>query len=351
MENPPGSLVGRDTGSTAKEVLDVSVIICAYTERRWEQTQAAVKSVMAQRPRPAQVILVVDHNGDLAAKARRALPEATVIESDGSPGLSGARNTGLKAASQPIAAFLDDDAEARPGWLASLIEPYLDINVVATGGSVYPRWPGSRPKWLPSTFDWVFGCSYTGLPTSSAVVRNPIGANMSMRTHQALAIGGFNDAIGRVNTRPAGCEETELSIRLGASCRQHIILYVPDAAVDHHVGPERLGHRYFLSRCWHEGRSKAVVVSLAGSSQGLKQERRQTAVVIPMSILRDAGRIVTGDIYAATRIIVTLSGLTATMTGYMMGRILTNVQKRSAGSKLSINGEPQASFINVSQRD
>ena len=42
--------------------LGVSVVVCAYTEVRWEQTRAAVESVLGQRPRPAQVLLVVDHN-------------------------------------------------------------------------------------------------------------------------------------------------------------------------------------------------------------------------------------------------------------------------------------------------
>ena len=152
------------TMTTMMTELAVSVVICAYTEERWEQTRAAIESVFNQHPRPAQVLLVVDHNADLAARARREFSRVTVLESDGAPGLCGARNTGLRAATQPITAFLDDDAEARPGWLASLVEPYSRSDVVATGGSVQPWWPGLRPPWLPPAFDWVVGCSYLGLP-------------------------------------------------------------------------------------------------------------------------------------------------------------------------------------------
>ena len=146
--------------------LAVSVIICAYTERRWERTRAAVASALGQHPRPAEVLLVVDHNASLAARARRELAHVTVLEGEGIPGLSGARNTGLRAATQPVAAFLDDDAEARPGWLASLVEPYRSPDVVATGGTVHPQWPGIQPRWLPPEFYWVVGCSYRGLPVS-----------------------------------------------------------------------------------------------------------------------------------------------------------------------------------------
>lgn len=160
--------------------LEVSVVVCAYAERRWEQTRVAVESALSQHPEPVEVLLVIDHNADLAARAHRELAEVTVLESDGTPGLSGARNTGLRAATQPVTVFLDDDAVARPGWLWCLVEPYRSSDVVATGGSVHPRWPGLRPQWLPPEFDWVVGCSYRGLPESAGPVRNPIGANMSL---------------------------------------------------------------------------------------------------------------------------------------------------------------------------
>jgi glycosyltransferase involved in cell wall biosynthesis len=124
------ALSGAPEDECGDRQLGVSVVICAHTELRWEQTRAAVESVLRQRPRPAQVLLVVDHNADLAARARRELARVSVLESDGTPGLSGARNTGLRAATQPITAFLDDDAEARPGWLPSLIEPYSDFKVI-----------------------------------------------------------------------------------------------------------------------------------------------------------------------------------------------------------------------------
>lgn len=302
--------------------LAVSVVICAYSEQRWELTRAAVNSVLGQSPRPLQVLLVVDHNADLAARARRELPELTVLESDGAPGLSGARNAGLRAAAQPVTVFLDDDAEARPGWLASLVEPYHRADVVATGGSVHPWWPGLRPRWLPPAFDWVVGCSYVGLPDSVCVVRNPIGANMSLRTRLALESGGFDATVGRVGTRPTGCEETELAIRLTAGSPGSVVLYVPAAGVDHHVGQERLSVSYFLRRCWHEGISKATVVRLVGSTAGLASERRHAAAVIPAALLRDLRSLATGDPSALLRITAALGGLAMATAGYLTGRVI-----------------------------
>jgi glycosyltransferase involved in cell wall biosynthesis len=267
-----------------------------------------------------QVILVVDHNPSLAERARDKLANVTVLESDGIPGLSGARNTGLQAATQPIVAFLDDDAEARPDWLANLVEPYRSANVVATGGDVRPRWPGFEPRWLPPEFYWVVGCSYRGLPDSLAPIRNPIGASMSMRTAPALEIGGFNVAVGRVGTLPSGCEETELAIRLTSSRPASSIIYVPAAIVDHYVARERLKLDYYLRRCWHEGLSKAAVVGLVGASAGLERERRQASVVIPMALLRNIRQMFVGDTGAFMRFTAIIAGLASAAGGYLAGR-------------------------------
>jgi glycosyltransferase involved in cell wall biosynthesis len=298
----------------------VTVIICAYTLTRWNATKAAVASVVAQHPAPSQVLLVIDHNPELASLARAELPHVTVLENADAQGLSGARNTGLKAATEPITAFLDDDAEAQPGWLAALIEPYQNAKVAATGGGVWPRWARQRPDWLAPEFDWVVGCSYVGLPQTTAIVRNPIGANMSFRTQLALEAGGFNGSVGRVGTRPRGCEETELAIRVTASADASV-MYVPAAAVDHYVGPERARFGYFVRRCWHEGQSKAAVVGLVGASSGLSRERRQTAVVIPAAIRRDLGSLLRGRVSGGARVAASAAGLAAAMTGYATGRL------------------------------
>ncbi len=304
----------------------VTVVVCAYTLDRWQLIRDALGSVLAQLPAPAQVVLVVDHNPSLSQRARAELTATgelstvAVVDSDEPKGLSGARNCGLRVASQPVTAFLDDDAQAREGWLSALIEPYQDGNVVATGGAALPAWPGARPRWLPPAFYWVVGCSYLGLPESAAPVRNPIGANMSMRTELARALGGFDAAVGRVGSRPRGCEETELAIRLTASTPGSLVMYVPSAAVDHHVAPDRVSARYFLRRCWHEGMSKADVVRLAGAASGLERERRHVASVLPAAALADLRATLTGDIAGLMRAAAALSGLTAAAAGYAARR-------------------------------
>jgi hypothetical protein len=164
------------------------------------------------------------------------------------------------------------------------------------------------------------------LPDSVGRVRNPIGANMSMRTRLALEVGGFNASVGQRGGNLQRCDETELAIRITASRPKSVVMYVPAAAVDHHVEKGRLKFGYFLRRCWHEGLSKALVVRMAGVSAGLKQERRYVAVVIPATLLRDLRSGATGDPAAFMRMIVTIVGLAVVTAGYLTGRARYSVR-------------------------
>jgi O-antigen biosynthesis protein len=303
----------------SNEVLDVSVVVCAYTDRRWQALLSSLDSVLGQRPAAAEVLLVVDHNPSLAARAQAARPTVTVIESTGEPGLSGARNTGLRAARHGVTVFLDDDAEARVGWLDALVSPFHDSEVVGTSGYAEPRWPERRPSWLPPEFDWVVGCSYVGLPITGGTVRNPVGCTMSVRTAEALDAGGFDARIGHVGENGRGCEETDLAIRLTARRPGWVIRYVPEAIVDHNVDRERLTGSYFLRRCWNEGISKAIVVQMNGS-KGLESERNYVAKALPAAIRRDFLSGCSGNLPALWRIVATLGGSFVAAVGYASGR-------------------------------
>src|SRR5919201_4775352 len=159
----------------------VSVIICAYTERRWSDLVAALDSVRSQRRPATEIIVVVDHNPKLLERLREQFSDLTLVANPGEPGLAAARNAGVATATASIAAFLDDDAVADPCWLERLVAGYADPNVIAVGGSIDPLWEGGRPRSFPPEFDWVVGCTYRGMPEAAGTVRNLIGANMSFR--------------------------------------------------------------------------------------------------------------------------------------------------------------------------
>jgi len=304
----------------AGAAVEASVVICSYTMRRWTDLGRAVESALAQRGPVREVVVIVDHNPELLVRAAchwgggTAVP-VKVMANVGARGLSGARNSGVAVASAEIVAFLDDDAEADLDWIERLLAVYADPHVVACGGTAVPRITGTRPTWWPAEFDWVIGCSYVGLPVSRSAVRNLIGANMSMRRADIVEAGGFAEGLGRVGTRPTGCEETELCIRLVQRDPTAVVVFEPAARVHHTVPVERLSWRYFRARCFAEGISKAMVAARVGRRCSLASERAYVASVLPRAVLRGLRR------GAGRRALAVVAGLLITVAGYATGRI------------------------------
>jgi glucosyl-dolichyl phosphate glucuronosyltransferase len=321
----PSTARRRDRGgSLTPGRLDVSVVICTYTEARWERLAAAIASVRDQSRPALETIVAVDHCPPLAGRLRTAFPDVVVVASSGRPGLSGARNAGLARATGDVVAFLDDDATAARDWLERLAGGYEADDVAGVGGAVLPAWETGRPRWFPAEFDWVVGCSYTGLPRARAPVRNLIGANMSFRREVFELVGGFSEGLGRLGARPLGCEETELAIRLRQRRPESRLLYEPTAVVHHHVPGQRARWRYFGARCYAEGLSKAAVSRLVGAGDGLAAERHYVRRVLPRAVV--CGLAPTGAPTAAT----VLLGLALTTSGYLRGRIALGSNRPAA---------------------
>jgi glycosyltransferase involved in cell wall biosynthesis len=303
--------------------LDVSVVICAYTEARWDDLAACVESVQHQSVPPREVIVVIDHNPPLLERVRVHIPGVIVVENHQPRGLSGARNSGIAMAQGAVIAFLDEDAVAAPDWLVQLSASYEDPLVLGVGGAIEPMWLDGRPGWFPEEFNWVVGCTYRGMPQALATVRNLIGCNMSFRREVFEAICGFRSGIGRIGTRPVGCEETELCIRLHQRWPQSVLLYEPRARVYHCVPASRVRWRYFRERCYAEGLSKAQVSHLVGARDGLATERSYTLRTLPQGIVQGmADAFLRYNPVGLAQAGAIIAGLAFTTAGYLKGLAL-----------------------------
>ncbi len=242
----------------------VSVVIACHTQERLEFLHAAIESVKAQELQPRSIVITVDHEPVLFEILSKKYPDLIVVNNEFERGASGNRNTGAADTHTPLIAFLDDDARARSGWLSALIEPFRDPLVFCTGGFVAPDWSGPRPGWFPDEFAWAVGASHRGLPVEAAKVRNVWSENMAVRSDVFAKVGGFRLDFGKVGvvSRP---EDTDLCIRMGRATPDGSLMYVPSAVVDHHVGAERSRFRFFLRRCYLEGRGK---IELAWNNDG-----------------------------------------------------------------------------------
>ncbi|HVV11403.1 glycosyltransferase [Amycolatopsis sp.] len=312
--------------------LTTSVVICAYTDRRWDDLVAAVASVREQTVPPGEIIVVIDHDDALAERAAAEFAGVTVVRNSGRRGLSGARNTAIDLAKGDVLAFLDDDAVAGPDWLAQLLAGYRDPRVLAVGGSASPRWPdGARPPLLPAggegtgELDWVVGCTYTGQPVTETPVRNLMGCNMSFRREAFRLAGLFTEDLGRVGRTPLGCEETELCIRLHQASPGALVLFRPSAAVRHRVTPDRLTWGYLRRRGWGEGLSKALVSRSVGADAALSTERDYLRKTMVAAGFRELGNLLRGRPAGLCALFLVVF---STAAGYVRGKL--------AGDKLRI---------------
>ena len=298
----------------------ISVVICAYTEARWDDLVAAVESCQRQHRAAHEVIVVIDHNPALLERVARYVPGVILTENIEQRGLSGARNSGLRVATGDVVAFIDDDAFSDPGWLAALASSYEDPAVMASGGTIDPLWERGRPDWFPLEFDWVVGCTYLGMPDRRATVRNVIGCNMSFRREVFDEIGGFVHGVGRLGTRPLGGEETEICIRAHQRWPDRLIVFEPAATVHHRVPAARGTVGYFRSRCYAEGLSKAMVARLVGSGDALATERGYALRVLGGGVIRELGTAIRWRRLApAKRAAAIAFGLVVTTTGFIVG--------------------------------
>jgi GT2 family glycosyltransferase len=298
----------------------ISVVICAYTDRRWEDLLEAVASVRDQTVPALEIVVSVDHNPALHERVSHHLPDVVVVDNQQRQGLSGARNAGVAVAKGDVVAFLDDDATAASNWLERLAAGYAAPDVIGVGGAIEPVWSTNRPRCFPEEFDWVVGCTYRGMPEMAAPVRNLIGANMSFRRSVLNSVGGFRCDIGRVGTRPLGCEETELCIRSRRRWPNGRFLYDPSARVWHRVPANRASWRYFHARCYAEGLSKALVARASNVRSGLASERAYTMRVLPKGVARGVVEAIAhGDPAGLGRSVMIATGLAVTTVGYLVG--------------------------------
>ena len=92
------------------------------THSRPQQVRAALRSVLTQfYPGELEVVVVYDRAKPDEEVAEDGERPVRVVKNERTPGLAGARNTGITALDTDLVAFLDDDDEWLPGKLAAQV--------------------------------------------------------------------------------------------------------------------------------------------------------------------------------------------------------------------------------------
>lgn len=225
------------------------IAVLTPTLRRPESLARALRSVFVQPPGRLREIVVADNDPDASA---RAVVEALKTESPvpliyvhaPRPGVATARNAGLAATEAPLIAFLDDDEEASPQWLAALVAGLEQTGADVVFGPIRGRTPDGT-GWAAPYLDRFFGREG---PAQTGLVDAPWGCGNSLMV-RATALPGPTPF--DVSADEAGGEDDILFSALKA--RGGRFGWAADAWVDEHAPPHRANLRYALTRAFAYG--------------------------------------------------------------------------------------------------
>lgn len=239
------------------------VTVVVPTMRRPAPLRRALASLFAQEMPPGATleIVVVDNSSDgdardavAAAAAGAPCPVRYIGESR--PGVANARNCGVAAARGVWVAFLDDDEEASPTWLARHLATADEAQADAVFGPVTPRAEeggeiGPFEPYFSRRFDLPDGVDITDRAAY-------LGTNNSMflRASCLAAPAPFDPRLNSI-----GGEDSLLLRNLASSGRRFV--WSARAGVTEWVPPRRLRWSYVKRRKFLSGQIRTFVHRMA----------------------------------------------------------------------------------------
>jgi hypothetical protein len=318
----------------------VSVIIPTYSKARWDWLREAVESVQAQTVPALEIIVVVDHNPDLLEEIIRGFPGVAAVPNIGERGVSGARNSGVKASKGEIAAFLDDDSIARSDWLATLLSHIVKPDVVGVGCYSDGLWDADAPcpAWFPLEFSWTIGVSYFGLPKEPTAVRNVWTSAMLVKRSEFELVDGFREDFGKIGNRSLP-EDTDLCLRIASMHENAIWIWDPAKVMQHRVPAGRATFRYLLSRCFLQGWGKAAMAHMDGFDQSTSSERYYALRTLPAGVWRGLRDALRGDPAGLGRAGAIVVAFSTTVLGYLWYLIESPHRRKAAAPPSAVTAQ------------
>ena len=293
----------------------VSVII--PTCGRPDDLRRCLASIVGQKTRHRLDVLVVDNSpaSGAAGKVVRDFAGVRMI-SESRPGLSFARNTGIRHAGGEIIVATDDDVTAPETWIEKLVAPFVRPEVAAVNGHVLPAELETEAQCRFEAYGGL-GKGFTRFEVDGTWFRSRRGAvptwglgataNAAFRASvfSEPAIGLIDEALGAGT--PTGCsEDTYLFYKLLKA--GHAIVYEPSAYVWHRhrttmsslrrqIYAYSKGHvAYHLTTLIEDGDGRALIrlfVSLPGAylRRAVQRIRRHSDYPLSLILLEIVGNL------------------------------------------------------------
>lgn len=229
------------------------VAILMPTLRRPDNLQRAVGSLFRQQGVRERVSEIVIIDNDPQATAREAVealrpqsPWPIVYVHEPSPGVANARNRGLRATQAPLIAFLDDDEEASPTWLKTLLDAQASTGADVVFGPIQGQAP-EADAWLRPYLEKFFGREGPG---ETRLIDKAYGCGNSLLVRETALPG---EAPFSTSANEIGGEDDVLFA--GLRQRNGRFGWAAGAWVDEFVPAHRSTLNYALTRAFAYGQS------------------------------------------------------------------------------------------------
>lgn len=239
--------------------IEVSIVIPTF--RRPGPLALAARSALAQTglgERGVELVIVDnDPKGSaasLVSEIAKAAPIPVIYAHEPEPGVANARNRALEVAAGELIAFLDDDEEAEPDWLAALLRARDLLGADVVFGPVRGRAPPhvrNHRRYLESFFsrtgpdqvmriDGYYGCG------NSLIRRSALPDPTAPFDPERNQTGGEDDLLfGRMKAAGA------------------VFGWTPQAVVHEDPAPSRLSLAYTLRRAFAYGQGPSSACAAA----------------------------------------------------------------------------------------
>jgi glycosyltransferase involved in cell wall biosynthesis len=173
-----------DSENSGRRWPRISVVICTRNGQRYlPETLSALEGI----DYPNYEVIVVDDGSTDQTAVVASNYNVRLIRTE-NRGLSSARNTGARAATGEIVAYIDDDAYPDREWLKRLAHVFLTTNYVGVGG---PNIPPPGDSLVAQCVAHAPGGPIHVLISDHEAEHIP-GCNMAFRRGPLLSIGGFD---------------------------------------------------------------------------------------------------------------------------------------------------------------
>lgn len=226
-----------------KSHVDISIIVPTF--RRPQQLLIALASVRNDlQANPACELIVVDNDPaasakDAAAQFSKNLKDQVTYVHAPTPGVSHARNAAMKAAAGRYIAFLDDDMEAKPGWLTGLVSTSKTYNAAIVFGPVHAYMPGGDKP----AYAYMKPFFSRSMDAPEGIIQAAFGTGGCLLD---LSLCELPSPVFNTDLNETGGEDDFLFDHLIA--RGAIIAWSPDAQAIEHVPEHRATAAYMWTR-------------------------------------------------------------------------------------------------------